>query len=136
MILCIMLILLCDTKPLCVRWITDYLWPSVIHIIHTVTNLFFNWLNKCMCVCMCVFTLFHLLVSSGGTASVTHVRWLDQQSFVVSIIRVLCQVPSSPFPNLSYFTSKDENSSPQLTGEKRNDIMLDPPKDDIYWSRI
>ena len=29
-----------------------------------------------------------------------------------------CQVPSSPSPNLSYFTSKDENSSRSITGEK------------------
>ena len=79
----------------------------------------------CVCVCVCVITFFHLLVSSGCTTSLTYVRWSDQRSFVVSIIRSLCQVSSSPFPNLSYFTSKDENSSPHFTGEKTNDIMLE-----------
>ena len=69
-------------------------------------------------VCVCVFILFHLLVSSGCTTSVTYVRYSDQRSFVVSITSGFCQVPSSKFPNLSYFTSKDGNSSQQLTREK------------------
>ena len=40
-------------------------------------------------LCACVFTLFHLLVSSGCTISVIHVRSPDQRSFVVSIFWVL-----------------------------------------------
>ena len=79
----------------------------------------------CVCVCVCVFIPFHLLVSSGCTTSVTCVRYSDQRSFVVSITRGFCQVPSSPFLSLSYFTSKDENSSRPLTGEKT-----------ICWYRI
>ena len=79
-----------------------------------------------VCVRMCVptrararvFILFHLLVSSGCTTSVTYVRYSDQGSFVVSITSGFCQVPSSPFLNLSYFTSKDGNSGQQLTKEK------------------
>ena len=73
----------------------------------------------CVCVCMCVFVLFHVSVSSGCTTSITYVRCSDQQSFVVSIIRGFCQVPSSLFINLSYLTSKDENSSWQLLERKR-----------------
>ena len=51
--------------------------------------------------CVCVFVLFHLLVSSGCMMSVTYVRGLDQRSFVQSISRAFCQVPSSLFLNLS-----------------------------------
>ena len=69
-------------------------------------------------MCVCVFILFHLLVSSDCTTSETYVRSSDQRSFVVSISGCCCQVPSSLSPNLSYFTSKDENSSQPLTGEK------------------
>ena len=95
-------------------------------------------LVTCVCVCVCVsgFILFHLLVSSGCTTSVTYVRSSDQQSFVVSISRDFCQVPSSLFLNLSYFSSKDENSSRPLTGEKTIWYNVCPQKDDIYWYRI
>ena len=41
------------------------------------------------CVCVFVFILFYLLVSSGCTTSVTYVRSSDQRSFVVSIGWVL-----------------------------------------------
>ena len=78
----------------------------------------------CVCVCLCVFMLFHLLVSSDSTTFVTSVRSSDQQSFVVSISRGFCQVPSSLFLNLSYFTSKEENSSWQPLERKQYDIML------------
>ena len=70
------------------------------------------------CVCVCVFILFHLLVSSDCKTSVTYLRCSDQRSFVVSIARGFCQVPSSPYLKMSYFTFKDENSSPLHTGEK------------------
>ena len=69
-------------------------------------------------VCVYVFILFPLLVSSGCTTSVTKARCSDQRSFVVSITRGFCQVLWSPFPNLWYFTSRDEISSWQFTGEK------------------
>ena len=42
-----------------------------------------------VCVCVCVFMLFHLLVSSGCTTSVIYVRSSDQRSFVVSIFWAL-----------------------------------------------
>ena len=66
----------------------------------------------CACVYVCVFILFHLLVSSGYTMSVTYMRCFVQQSFVVSIIRGFCQVPSSLFLNLSYLTSKTKTKTP------------------------
>ena len=65
----------------------------------------------CVCVCVCMFILFHLLISSGCMTSVTYMRCSEQRSFVVSITRGFCQVSSSPFLSLSYFTSKDENCS-------------------------
>ena len=85
----------------------------------------------CVCVCVCVFVhvcvyvfiLFRLLASSVCKTSVTYLTCSDQRSFVESISRGFCQVPSSLFLNLSYFTSKDENSSPQLLERKRYDIM-------------
>ena len=46
-----------------------------------------------MCLCVCVFMLFHLLVSSSCMTSVIYVRSLDQRSIVVSIFWVL--LPSS-----------------------------------------
>ena len=45
------------------------------------------------CSAVCVFMLFHLLVSFGCTTSVIYVRSSDQRSFVVSIFWVL--LPSS-----------------------------------------
>ena len=71
-----------------------------------------------VCVCVCVFILFHLLASSDCKTSVTYLRCSDQRSSVVNIARGFCQVPSSPFPNLSYFNSKDVTLSRQKTGEK------------------
>ena len=98
-------------------------------------------LNVCVCVCVCVyvrarvFIPFHLLVSSGCTTSVTYVRSSDQRSFVVSIsVTALCQVPSSLYLKMSYFTSKDKSSSPTLLERKRYDIMC-ADKDDIYLYR-
>ena len=86
----------------------------------------------CVCVCVCVFMLFHLLLSSVCTTSLAYVRSSNQRSFVVSIsVTALCQVPSSPYLKMSYFTSKDENSSPTLLERKRYDIMC-TDKDDIY----
>ena len=69
-------------------------------------------------LCVCVYAL-PPAVSSGCTTSVTYVRSSDQRTFVESISRGFCQVPSSLFLNLSCFTSKDENSSWQLLERKR-----------------
>ena len=71
-------------------------------------------------LCVCVFILFHLLVSSGYTTSVTYVRSSDQWSFVVSISRGFYQVPSSLFLNLSYFKLQPT----AYWREKRYDLMF------------
>ena len=89
----------------------------------------------CVCVCVCSYssTCWFLPASSGCTTSLTYLRSSDQRSFVVSILVSFCQVPSSLFLNLSYFTSKDENSSHRLLERKRYDIMFGTRrKDDIY----
>ena len=57
------------------------------------TEKFWNYLGILLPTCVCVFMLFHLLVSSGCTTSVIYVRSSDQRSFVVSIFWVL--LPSS-----------------------------------------
>ena len=72
----------------------------------------------CVCVCVCVFLLLRLLASSICKTSLTYLRCTNQRSFVVSIARGFCQVPSSPFPNLSHFSSKDVTPSRQKTEEK------------------
>ena len=95
----------------------------------------------CVCVCVCVFMLFHLLASSTCTTSVRYVRSSDQWSFVVSITRGFCQVPSSLFPNLSYFTSEDVTPACRKTGEKTIQYTAGSVKrwyiliEDIRWPR-
>ena len=100
MILCIMLILLCDTKPLCVRWISDYLWPSVIHIIHTVINLFFNWLNKCMCVCVCVCVCLHS--STCWFLLAARHLWRTWDDWINNLLLWVLLGSSAKFPHLHF----------------------------------
>ena len=88
----------------------------------------------CWC-CVCVFILFHLLASSDCKTSVTYLRCSDQRSFVVSIARGICQIPSSPFLNLWYFTSKDVTPARRKTGEKTIPYTGILWKD-MYWYRI
>ena len=80
--------------------------PPIFH-----EQIFARCVCVCVCVCVCMFILFHQLISSGCMTSVTYMRCSEQRSFVESITRGFCQVPSSPFLSLSYFTSKDENCS-------------------------
>ena len=82
------------------------------------------------CVCLCVFMPFHLLASTDCKTSVTYLKCSDQRSFVVSIARGFCEVPS-PYLKMSYFTSKDENSSQHKLERKRHDILT-PSEKIIY----
>ena len=72
---------------------------------------------------VCVFIPFHLLASSECKTSVTYLRCSDQRSFVMSIARGFCQVPSSPYLKMSYLTSKEENSSHHKLKRKRYDLL-------------
>ena len=71
----------------------------------------------CVYVCVCVFIFFH----REGFFRLQNVQDIlectDQRSCVVNKFPS-SQVPSSPYLKMSYFTSKDENSSRALTGEK------------------
>ena len=106
------------------NFIGNFFWiyqEYIVGMLHQYsTNRYLPGVCVCVCVyvCVCMFILFHQLISSGCMTSVTYMRCSEQRSFVVSITRGFCQVPSSPFLSLSYFTSKDENCSWQYTGEK------------------
>ena len=82
-------------------------------------------------VCVCVFILFHLVVSSGCATSVTYVRCSDQRSFVASISWVL--LPSA-FISISepiLFHLRRQKLQSATAGEKTNDIAPTFRKDDI-----
>ena len=73
----------------------------------------------CVCVSVCVFIFFHcegffrvqavqdILYGYGSTILCCEYE-----------LGAFCQVPLSPYLEMSYLTSKDKNSCPQLTGEK------------------
>ena len=93
---------------------------------------YYNLLKVCVCVCLCSSTWWllpaarHLWYTWGDGSTIFCCEHYGG---------CFCQVPSSQYLNLSYFTSKDENSRPLLTGEKTNDIMSQYEKM-IYWYRI
>ena len=69
------------------------------------------------CVCVCVYTLPP--VGFFRLHNVFDIREKFRSTiFCCEYSDSFCQAPSSLFLNLSYFTSKDENSSHRLTGEK------------------
>ena len=71
----------------------------------------------CVCVCLCVYT--HPSVGFFRLHDVfDKCEKFGSTIFYCEYSDIFCQVPSSLFLNLSYFTSKEENSSHLLTGEK------------------
>ena len=68
-----------------------------------------------VCVCLCSSTCW-FLSDARHLWYTWEVRINDLLLWAFS--GCFCQVPSSLFPNLSYFTSKDENSNRFSTGEK------------------
>ena len=91
----------------------------------------------CVCVCVCLYSSTCWLLLAARRLWHT---WEDGSTIFCCeyFAGYFCQVPSSQYLNLSYFTSEDENSSPQLTGEKTNDITSFLPLYEkmIYWCRI
>ena len=88
---------------------------------HRLSAKFYFAVYMCMCVCMCVCVCVYSLPLAGffRLQDVCNIHpCSDQGSFVVCITNGFCQVPSSPFPNLSYFTSKDATPACRKTGEK------------------
>ena len=84
------------------------------------------------CWYVCVFIFFHLLVSSGCMTSVIWDVRINDLLLWVLLGASAKFLP--PFSNLSYFTSKDKNSSWPLTGEKM--IWYNVLHENIYWYRI
>ena len=82
-------------------------------------------LDVCVCVCVCVYTLTP--VGFFRLHDVFDIREkFGSTIFCCEYSVSFCQVPSSLFLNLSYFTSKDENSSHRLLERKWYDIMCYP----------
>ena len=96
-------------------------WNKKLNLVRQRSYFVIYWFR--VCVCVCVYTL-----PPAGFFRLHDVcdmrEMFGSTIFCCEYYRGFCQVPSSPFPNLSsYFTSKDENSSPQLL-ERKRDIML------------
>ena len=84
------------------------------------SKLFSSLVCVCVCVCFCVSVYTLPPVGFFRLHEVFDIR----EKFRSMIFRfdyqltALCQVPSSPYLKMPYFTSKDENSSRSITGEK------------------
>ena len=90
----------------------------------------------CVCRCVCVYTLPRV-----GFFRLHDVFDISEKfGSMISYCEYsggFCEVPSSLFLNLFYFTSKDENSSHRLLERKRYNTMFGiRRKDDIYWYTI
>ena len=78
----------------------------------------------CMYVCVCVFILFY----RGGFFRLQDV-WDILEGYGSTMLcckyysRCFCEVSSSPFLNMSYFTSEDE--TPACRNWRKNDMMQD-----------
>ena len=75
------------------------------------------------CVCACVRVCVCLYSSTCWFLPAARHLWYTWEVRINDLLLwafsgCFCQVPSSLSLNLSYFTSKDENSSQPLTGEK------------------
>ena len=100
---------------------------SRIAEIKKITSWDTAWMCVCVCVCVCVYTLTP--VGFFRLHDVFDIREkFGSTIFCCEYSVSFCQVPSSLFLNLSYFTSKDENSSHRLLERKRYDIMCYPSK--------
>ena len=81
-------------------------------------------------VCVRLYS-FTVKASSDCKMSETYLRGTDQRTCVVNISRVLLSSSSSRYLKMSYFTSKDENSSQHKLERKRHDILT-PSEKIIY----
>ena len=78
-----------------------------------------GWVGRCGCVCVCgcVYTLPPVGFFRLHDIFNIHEKFRSM-IFCCEYSGSFCQVPSSLFLILSYFTSKDKNSSHPLTGKK------------------
>ena len=73
----------------------------------------------CVCMCVSLFVLFHRKDSFRLRRCLGHTWGYGSAILCCEYYsRCFCQVPSFPFLKMSYFTSKDETSASQKTGEK------------------
>ena len=98
--------------------------PTCFCILRVYIPMFFVFYVP-TCVGLCVFILFHregffrlqdvwdILQGYGSTMLCCHYH-----------SRCFCQIPSSPFPNMSYFTSKDKTPARWQMERKRYDIWF------------
>ena len=99
-------------------------WCEFIFWNNSSKSVFF-FLLEIVCVCVCVYVcvcvcLYSSTVkaSSVWKMSKTYLRVRINDLVLWIFVDWLCQVLSSPCLKMSYFTSKDENSSRPPTGEK------------------
>ena len=83
----------------------------------------------CVCACVCVFIFFH----REGFFRLQHVKdMLERFRSTILCCEYLsgcfCQVPSSLFPNLSYFTSKDVTPARRKNWREKDMIYCAPAK--------
>ena len=75
-----------------------------------------SWITWRLC-CLLKFVVFFLLACARAHVFDMREKF-GSTIFFCEYSGGFCQVPSTLFVNISYFTSKDENSSHPLTGEK------------------
>ena len=91
---------------------------------HLKDHKFRHNFQDCVCVCVCVFIFFHC----EGFFRLQDVQDILERYGSTTLCceyssGCLCQVPSSLFPNLSYFTSKDVTPARRKLERIRYDIL-------------
>ena len=108
----------------------------VDYALFRVEFLWMRLLQKAVLARVCVCILFHLLVSSGCTTSVTYVRSSDQGSFVVSISWML----SAKFLHIYfriYHIWPPKTKTPADSYWREHEwYNVGTRKDDIFWFSI
>ena len=112
-------------------------WPLDLNFSTEIKLVGWNWTYLLgVCVCVSVFIFFH----HEGFFQLQDVQdMLERYRSMILCCEYssgcFCQVPSSLFPNLSYFISKDVTPACRKTGEKMIWYTVLSQKDDIYRYR-
>ena len=99
-----------------------------------VTNLFKKELiNTCVCVCVCVRVCVFIFFHREGFFRLQDIQdMLERYGSTILCCEYssgcFCQVPSSLFPNLSYFTSKDVTPARRKNWRENDMIYCAPAK--------
>ena len=91
----------------------------------------------CVCVCVCVFIFFHREIFLR-LQDLWNIRERYGWMFLCCeyLSGYFCQVPSSPYLKMSYFTSEGEFLAHWTTREKTIWYKSSLQRDDICWYRI